>query len=61
MKHVFSLLLFFILFANALTSRRSLKMRMAKVTQAMKFISDSSDKKLKNLEQTDVSEDSEAP
>jgi hypothetical protein len=61
MKHVFSLLLFFIIFSNVLTSRRSLKMRMAKVEQAMKLISDSSKKKLRNLEQTDVPEDSEAP
>ena len=61
MKHVFSLLLFFILFSNVLTSRRSLIMRMAKVEQAMKLISDSSKKKLRNLEQTDVPEDSKAP
>jgi len=56
MKHVFSLLLIFILFANVLTSKRSLKMRIVKVAQAMKLISDSSEKKLRNLEQTDVPE-----
>ena len=61
MKHVFSLLLIFILFANVLTSKRSLKMRIVKVAPAMKLISDSSEKKLRNLEQTDVPEDSEAP
>lgn len=61
MKHVFSLLLIFILFANVLTSKRSLKMRIVKVAQTMKLISDSSEKKLRNLEQTDVPEDSEAP
>ena len=61
MKHVFSLLLIFILFANVLTSKRSKKMRIVKVAQTMKLISDSIEKKLRNLEQTDVPEDSEAP
>ena len=53
MKRVFFLLLFCLIFQNVLTSRRSLRMRMAKVAQALKLISDAKEKKLRKLENTD--------
>ena len=60
MKHVFSILLLCIIFQNVLTARRSLKMRMTKVAQALKLILDSKEKKLRKLQNTDVITDTEA-
>ena len=60
MKHVFTILLLCVILQSVLTSRRSLRMRMAKVAQAMKLISDAKEKKLRKLENTDESVDSEA-
>ena len=59
MKHFFSILLLCLIFQNVLTAKRSLKMRMAKAAQAMKIISDRKEK-LRKLEATDVSEDTES-
>ena len=53
MKRVFFLLLFCLIFQNVLTSRRSLRMRMAKVAQALKLLTDAKEKKLRKLENTD--------
>ena len=61
MKHVFSILLLCVIFQSVLTSRRSLRMRMAKVAQAMKLISDAKEKKLRKLDEgTDQSSETEA-
>ena len=61
MKHVFSILLLCVIFQSVLTSRRSLRMRMAKVAKAMKLISDIKEKKLRKLDEgTDQSSETEA-
>ena len=61
MKHVFTILLLCVILQSVLTSRRSLRMRMAKVAQAMKLISDAKEKKLRKLDEgTDQSSETEA-
>ena len=61
MKHVFSILLLCVILQSVVTSRRSLRMRMAKVAKAMKLISDIKEKKLRKLDEgTDQSSETEA-
>ena len=60
MKHVFSILLFCLIFQSVLTSKRALRMKLAKFGKALRLISDAKEKKLRKLEGTDVTTDTEA-
>lgn len=53
MRYLFSLLLLCLIFENALTTRRSLKMKMAKVVKVMHEISRIKEKKIRKLDGTD--------
>ena len=54
MKHVFSILFLCLIFQSVLATKKSIKMRMAKVAQALKLITDAKEKKLRKLQNTDV-------
>ena len=60
MKHVFSILFLCLIFQSVLATKKSIKMRMAKVAQALKLITDAKEKKLRKLQNTDLVSDTEA-
>ena len=60
MKHVFSILFLCLIFQSVLAKKKSIKMRMAKVAQALKLITDAKEKKLRKLQNTDLVSDTEA-